>query len=189
MGAVRLARCRPRRAALLARRNRKVTKGAQDKKEIAALFRAMDEAGKKGDLEAAAALVDFPVLMVTDDSKGQAMGEAWTREQWVEVMKPFYEKPMKDMKVTHKPTVFLLSDSIASVNDVVTMTHGKKTMTARDSMILVRRDGKWKLKTMAESGWGDMMGQGAPQSAQGATPPQGTTPPQGAQDTSTGSTR
>ena len=34
----------------------------------------------------------FPVLMVTDDSKGQAMGETWTREKWTQVMEPFYEK-------------------------------------------------------------------------------------------------
>ena len=35
---------------------------------------------------------------------------------------------MKDMKVTHKPNVFLLSDSLASVDDVCTMTHGGKTI-------------------------------------------------------------
>jgi hypothetical protein len=97
--------------------------------------------------------------MLTDDSKGEAMGDAWSREQWTQVMKPFYEKPMKDMKITHKPSIFLLSDSLASVDDVYTMTMGGKTITSRSSMFFVRRDGKWRVKAMAEGGWGDMMAQ------------------------------
>jgi uncharacterized protein (TIGR02246 family) len=135
----------------------KVKNEAKDKQEIMTMIRGMETASKKGDLEAAAALVDFPVMMMTDDSKGEAMGEPWTREQWVEVMKPFYEKPMKDMKVTRKPNIFLLTDSLASVDDVMTMTHAGKTITSRNSMLVIRRDGKWRVKAMAEGGWGDMM--------------------------------
>ena len=133
---------------------------AKDKQEIQAMFKAMETASRAGDLEAAAALVDFPVTMITDDSKGQASGEAWSREQWTQVMKPFYDKPMKDVKVTHKPTIFLMSDSLASVSDVCTMTQGGKSMTTRNSMLVIRRDGKWRVKAMAEGGWGDAMGQG-----------------------------
>jgi uncharacterized protein (TIGR02246 family) len=147
----------------------KVKNEAKDRKEIAGIFRAMESAARKGDLDAAAALVDFPVMMMTDDSKGQAMGDAWTREQWAEVMKPFYEKPMKDMKVTHKPNIFLLSDSLASVDDVSTMTMGGKSVTSRSSMLLVRKDGEWRVKAMAEGGWGDMMAQAPQGSASGAS--------------------
>ena len=39
-------------------------------------------AARTGDLDAAAALIDFPVTMMTDDSKGQAKGEPWDREKW-----------------------------------------------------------------------------------------------------------
>ena len=154
----------------------KVKNEAKDKQEIQAVMRAWDSAGKTGDLEAAAALVDFPVTMVTDDSKGEAMGEAWSREQWTKVMKPFYDKPMKDMKVTHKPTIFLLSDSLASVDDVCTMTQGGKTMTTRNSTLMVRRDGKWLVKAMAEGGWGDKMGATPRDTASGTSPaPPGST--------------
>jgi uncharacterized protein (TIGR02246 family) len=135
----------------------KVKNEAKDKQEIQGLFKAMEAAARTGDLDAAAALVDFPVTMLTDDSKGEAMGDAWSREQWTQVMKPFYDTPMKDMKVTHKPTIFLLSDSLASVDDVCTMTKGGKTITSRNSMFVVRKDGKWRVKAMAEGGWGDMM--------------------------------
>jgi uncharacterized protein (TIGR02246 family) len=149
----------------------KVKGAAKDKQEIQALFHAMDAAGRTGDLEAAAALVDFPVTMITDDSKGEAMGEAWDREKWTEVMKPLYAKPMKDVKVTHKPEIFLLSDSLATVDDVTTMTKGGKTITSRSSMFLIRKDGKWRVKSMAEGGWGDTMAAAPQGSASGASQP------------------
>ncbi|HEX9399594.1 MAG TPA: hypothetical protein VF912_05745 [Anaeromyxobacter sp.] len=149
----------------------KVTNASKDKQEIQALLHAMDAAGRTGDLDAAAALVDFPVMMMTDDSKGEAMGEPWSRDRWTEVMKPFYDKPMKDVKITHKPTIFLLSDSLASVDDVSTMTMGGKTVTSRSSSLLVRRDGKWRVKTMAEGGWGDMMAKSQQGTASGAQTP------------------
>ena len=139
----------------------KVKREAKDKQEIQGLLKAMEAAGRTGDLDAAAALVDFPVTMMTDDSKGEGMGEAWDREKWTQVMAPFYAKPTKDMKVTHKPSTFLLSDSLAVVEDVCTMTQGGKTMTTRTSMFLVRKDGTWRVKSMAEGGWGDTMGPGA----------------------------
>jgi hypothetical protein len=151
---------------------RKVSREAQDKKEITALLAAMDDAGKKGDLQAAVALVDFPVLMVTDDSKGEASSEPWTKEQWVKVMEPFF-KPNPDMKMTHRHAIFLVTDSLATVQDQATMTMGPKKVASRSATLLVRKGGQWRVKSMIEGGWGDMMsapgasGDGAP--AQGAS--------------------
>ena len=135
----------------------KVKDEQADKKEILSLFKSMENAEKKGDLDAAAALVDFPVLMVTDDSKGQATSGAWDKEKWTQVMEPFYKHPMQGMKVTHRPTIFMVSDSLATVTDQCTITHGTKTTTARNSTLLVRKDGRWFVKSMVEGGWGDMM--------------------------------
>jgi uncharacterized protein (TIGR02246 family) len=155
----------------------KLTSEAKDRQEIQALLKRMEAAGKKGDLEAAAQLVDFPVMMMTDASSGQAMGEPWDREKWTQVMEPFYEQPMEGMRVTHKPTIFLLSDSLASVQDVATMTMGQggKPVTVRNSMLLVRKDGQWRVKAMAEGGWGDMMkaSEGTAAGSEG-TPSEGT---------------
>jgi uncharacterized protein (TIGR02246 family) len=137
---------------------KKAMKEGQDRKEIAALIRAMDAAGRKGDLAAAAALVDFPVLMVTDDSKGEGSAVEWSREQWTQVMEPFYKQPMTG-KVTHKPIIFLASDSLATLNDTVTLVMGKKAMTSRNTTLLIRKNGKWLVKSMMEGGWGDMMAQ------------------------------
>ena len=149
----------------------KVKNEAKDKQEIKAYFSKMEAAQKAGDLDAAAALVDFPVTMITDNSKGEGMGETWDREKWVATMKPFYAHmhPAKNVKVTHKPTVFLLSDSLAVVTDVATITHGAKTITSRSAMTLVRKDGEWRAKTMVQGGWGDMpTAQGAAAAPQGA---------------------
>ena len=151
---------------------RKVTKEQQDKKEITALIKAMHDAGQSGDLAAAAALVDFPVLMVTDDSKGEATAESWTKEKWMEVMAPFY-KPMPNVKMTYKPAIFLLTDSLASVDNQWKMTAGSKTTLGRSSMLLARKDGQWRVKSMVEGGWGDMMKE-KPASASQATEPSGT---------------
>jgi hypothetical protein len=140
---------------------RKVTNEAKTRKEILAALRQNEQAWKKGDVEAAAAFVDFPVLMVTDDSKGQAHGATWTREQWIEVMKPMFEHPM-DMQVKHSPTVFVITDSLATVGDVATFTMKGRPVTVRNSMLMIRTEGKWRVKSMTEGGWGDMM------SAQGA---------------------
>ncbi len=143
---------------------RKVREDAKDRREIQAVFKAMENAGKKGDLEAAAALVDFPVLMATDNAKGDGMGETWKHEGHAQ------------------DNIFLLSDSLASADDQCTTTMGGKTIPSRSHTLLVRKDGKWLVKTMAESGWGDTMGkehpataaQPAPAASEGmgsATPP------------------
>jgi hypothetical protein len=128
---------------------------AKDKKEIQAVFQKMEAAGKKGDLDGAAALIDFPVLMVTDDNKGEAAGETWTREQWVQVMKPFYAKPMEGT-LMHRPAIFLVTDSLATANVEWTMKEGGKTTTGRNALILIRKGGGWKVKAMMEGGWGDL---------------------------------
>jgi hypothetical protein len=36
------------------------------------------------------------------------------------------------------------------------MTMGKKTTSGRNSTLLVRKGGQWKIKAMIEGGWGDM---------------------------------
>lgn len=128
---------------------------AKDRKELQALFQRMEAAGKKGDLEAGAALIDFPVLMVTDDAKGEASAESWTREKWLEVMKPFYAKPMEG-QMRQKPTFFLVTDSLATASVEWKMTTGGKTMAGRNALVLVRKGGEWKVKAMMEGGWGDM---------------------------------
>jgi hypothetical protein len=135
---------------------RKITNEKESKKEIEAAVKEMQQVCQKADLDAAAALVDFPVFMVTDNAKGNGVAELWDREKWVKVMEPMFKQPMPDMKPKHKTDIFVISDALASVDDEVTMTMGGKKTTMRNSTLLVRRDGKWLIKSQTEGGWGDM---------------------------------
>lgn len=128
-----------------------------DRQEIEAFLKKMEAASSKGDLDAAAALIDFPVLMVTDNAKGEGGGEAWTQAQWTEVMKPFYAKPMPpgSQKQGRRTFVFI-SDSLALVGAGWTMKMGPKKVSGTSGLLLVRKGGAWKAKAMVEGGWGDM---------------------------------
>jgi hypothetical protein len=129
----------------------------KDRQEIEAHLKKMEAASTKGDIDAAAALIDFPILMVTDNSRGEGGGEAWTREQWLQVMRPYYAKPMPPGTTTHgKRTIVLISDSLALVGAGWTMKMGPKKASGTSGLLLVRKAGEWKAKAMVEGGWGDM---------------------------------
>jgi hypothetical protein len=135
---------------------RKPTDEKKTKKEIDEFFKKNEENMMKGDLEAAANMIDFPIYMATDDLKGVPEAKESTREQYMAMMKPFYEHMPKGMKMTHKPTVTVLSDSLVAVTDDFTTTGDKMKMSGRNAGLLVKRDGQWKWKTMVEAGWGGM---------------------------------
>jgi len=150
---------------------RKPTNEQQTKKEALAFFKNQEELGKKGDFEGAMATYDFPVYMATDDLKGVPEAREYSREEFVAMMKPFYENMPKDLKVTHKPTITVLSDSLVMATDNFTMTQGKQKITGQNAALLVKRDGQWKWKSLIEAGYGGMPAGGASDGAQ--TPTEG----------------
>lgn len=134
--------------------SRPVTK--QDKKGIDDLYKAFEEAMKKGDVNAAADLVDFPIVMLTDDSKGVAKVQNTTREQWIAIFGPMVTNMPKDMKMSSKHTPTFLSDTLAVSVEQNGMQIGKMKGKWNAMSVLTQIDGKWKFKQMAEAGWGDM---------------------------------
>jgi hypothetical protein len=140
---------------------RKSKNEKQVKKEVMDFFKQAEELAKKADFEGALARVDFPVFMITDDANGTPETDAWTKEKYTAQMKPFWDNMPKDMKVTHKQNIVVLSDSLVSYTDDFTMTMGKQKMSGRSAGILIKRDGQWKWKTMAEAGWGGLSGKQA----------------------------
>jgi len=133
---------------------RPVTK--PDKKGIDEAFKAMDAAWKKADVEAAADVIDFPVIMLSDDSQGEVKHFTATREQWVGMMTPFMTNMPKDMKMSHKHTAHFLSDTLAVAVTEDRMTMGKTRGKWKGMAVLTKVDDKWKFKQFAEAGWGDM---------------------------------
>lgn len=135
---------------------RKPTNEAKTKKEISDFFKKQEELHKKGDMEGMLSAIDFPVFMLTDDLKGVPESKLYSREEYTAMMKPMFENMPKDMKLTHKPTPVVLSDSLVSVTDDFTMTMGKQKVSGRNAGLLVKVDGQWKWKAMVEAGWGGM---------------------------------
>jgi hypothetical protein len=151
---------------------RKPTNEKQTKKEVEAFFKKQEEIGKAGDFEAMLASTDFPIYMATDDLKGVPETKEYNREEYIAMMKPMYENMPKDMKVTHKPTITVLSDSLVMVTDDFTMSQGKQKITGKNAALLVKRDGQWKWKSLIEAGYGGVPG---PEGASGGAqnPPEG----------------
>jgi len=143
--------------------SRKVTK--EDKKGVDALYDSVKDAMKKGDVNAYADVVDFPVIMLSDDSKGEVKHTTATREQFVELMKPMFTGMPKDMMPEHKHTAHFLSDDLAVVIEEASVARGKMKGKWKSLAVLTLKDGKWKFKEMAEAGWGDTK---APAAAAGA---------------------
>lgn len=145
---------------------RPVTREKEIQKELKAWFAAYEEAGEKGDVEAMADMIDFPVMMMSDTMAGKFAMMHLDRASWVGMMKPFMDpEAMKDMKMEHSGKCYLMSDDLASCEGTVKMTVGKTKGTMNNHMIMTRVDGKWKAKSMMEAGWGDMSappGAGAP---------------------------
>lgn len=134
---------------------RKPTNEAKTRQEIEAWVKEGDAIMKRRDFEADLARADFPVYMVTDDSKGVPMAETYDRQKFSEMMRPMFEQMPADMQVTHKLDVTVLSDSLATLTDNFTMTMGGKKVSGRSSATLVKREGQWKWKSYVEAGWGD----------------------------------
>lgn len=134
----------------------KVTKA--DNKGIEMLYKSMHEAVMKGDAEAAAALCDFPMMMMTDSHAGATYMEMYTKEMWVKEMAPYMQNMPKDMKVDIKTKPMFMSNNMAFVEESKTMTMGKNKDSWKGGALVVMKDGKWMYKGQVEGGWGDMMG-------------------------------
>jgi hypothetical protein len=132
---------------------RKVT--TEDKKGIDALIAAEEAAMTKGDMEASAANVDFPVYMVSDNAKGEAIAVNWDKKKYVDVMTASAQNMPKDAKMKHNRKYHFLTDTMALVTDDVSSTVAKTTQSWKSASLVVKKDGKWLWKSMMMGGWGD----------------------------------
>jgi hypothetical protein len=128
-----------------------------DKKGIDAMYKAMEEAMKAGKVEEAAAMVDFPVMMMTDTAAGVPSTVMWDKATWMKTMTDSAANMPKDMKMGKKTKITFLTDSLAFVEEDNDMTMGKTKDKWVSGAIVELKDGKWMAKGMIEGGWGDMM--------------------------------
>lgn len=111
----------------------------------------------KGDIQAAAALHDFPVYMATDDSRGMIHADQWSKQQFLQMMGEAASQMPKDISYKHNLTPHFLSDTLAVVIDDVTMMKGNKSIGSfKSAAFVVNKDGRWLFKGGVEAGWGNM---------------------------------
>lgn len=126
------------------------------KAEIQEMYLAFIDAGEQGDAEAAAALIDFPLLVASDGAKGEGLGASWTRERWLSTLAPAYDAPDQEAKVTRKAIVFIVSDVLATVNLTTTTEKAGKKKVERSGAVVIRNAHEWRIKALVESGWLDV---------------------------------
>lgn len=135
---------------------RKVTK--EDKKGIDALYTAWMTAEKASDMQAMANLVDFPMYMLTDSHSGKIADTMVNREQWMAMMKPYFENAPKEMTTTRKmERAMFITDAMVVTTEHAKMTMGKMKQDWKSASLVVNKDGKWMFKGMIEGGWADQM--------------------------------
>ena len=136
--------------------SRKPTDEKKIKDEIVAFCKKGEQVETASNIDLMASMFDFPIYMVTDDAKDQVEAKLWSREDFVAAMKPMMDAMPKDAKVSHKPTITVLSDALASVTDEYTQNSpsNKTKFTAKTSGLLVKVNGMWKWKVQSQAGWG-----------------------------------
>lgn len=134
---------------------RKIADEKRARQEIETMLEDMHRGYREGDLQVVAAHMDFPVQMVTDDWKGEVIENQWDRDTWTARMSPMFQNPVHDLQRTHSHNIFIVSDSLANVDDEQTVNMGKTKVAIRSSSLVVRRDRRWFVKSVVEGGWGD----------------------------------
>lgn len=151
---------------------RKIEDEKRARREVEALMEEMHAAYREGNIAAAASLMDFPVYMVTDDWKGEAVTAEWDRDRWMERMGPLFRSPVPDLRQKHEHNVFIVSDSLANVDDEQRVRMGRTTVTIRSSSLVIRKGRRWLVKSVIEGGWGDSQLVKPPGEGAGAAPAQ-----------------
>lgn len=127
----------------------------EDTRGLTRLAEAVAHAWEDRHLDDATAVMEFPVLMVTDDGKGQALVEPWTRERWLRVMGDLVNQlpPTAKLRTTRRTFAFV-TDALATIHEDKLLVSGKKKTRWRTTYVCVRRGDAWRITTIVEGGFG-----------------------------------
>jgi hypothetical protein len=124
----------------------------EDHEGLEKLYRDRDEAHKRGDWELLRMTVDFPTTIVSDSADGEAIAysfeEAEFRERAANAMRLVPRAP-----VDHNRRFIFLSDHLAINLEENSVKVGEETLRFKAAHLVIRKDGRWKVKTVVEGGW------------------------------------
>jgi hypothetical protein len=124
----------------------------EDHEGLEKLYRDRDEAHKRGDWELLRTTVDFPMVMSTDSTDGGAetytCGEDEFRERAGNAMRLVPRSP-----VQHQRRFIFLSDHLVLNLEENHVKVGDEVLNFKASHVVIRKDGKWKVKMVVEGGW------------------------------------
>lgn len=112
----------------------------------------------KNELDDMAAMAVFPLVVITDDSNGNCVSQAWdvpTFKQAMDLNAQGVDLSTVTIQNNRNP-VFLSENLAVVITDTITTIAGNPQQS-RYADIMVKEDGKWKYKSMIQSSWGDML--------------------------------
>ena len=114
----------------------------------------------KNDLEAMADMAILPLIVMTNDSDGNAVTQEWDRETFKQALDLSAQGvDLANVSIMNERQPFFLSEDLAIViTDAVTSVAGD-SQPSRYVDIMFKKEGEWKYKSMIQAGWGDMLKQ------------------------------
>ncbi|GAB7037387.1 MULTISPECIES: nuclear transport factor 2 family protein [Catenuloplanes] len=129
--------------------------------EVGALldwFARYDSHARDNDIEAMADMALFPLMVMTDDSAGECVGQVWDRATFVAAMSMAGAGSATVDFDNRRSPVFLDAD-LAVVTTDSTMTIDGEISRTRYVDVMAKEHGEWRFKSMIQPGWGDMLRQ------------------------------
>jgi hypothetical protein len=124
--------------------------GKMDRGAVDLLLSELDSAYQHSDLAAAAALVDFPLVVLKAVSNGWAQNGSWSSEEWLKAVEPRFNGPPA-AKARHGHAISMVTDSLAWVEDVRILIADTHVPDGAHKLALVIRKGrKWLVKAIVE---------------------------------------
>jgi hypothetical protein len=124
-------------------------------RDIGALFRSLESAGQRDDVKGAADHIDFPFISTSTMKNGKVVSHSFSREQFLSEVEPSSGKgDMHDVHTMapHKPRVVKwIGNEIAFVEEKHAVGRGSKRRSWTAISQLVKKGGKWKLKSMSDN--------------------------------------
>ncbi|GAB7047203.1 hypothetical protein JCM9534A_23290 [Catenuloplanes indicus JCM 9534] len=125
---------------------------------LLAWFARYDAHTRDNDTEAMADMALFPLMVMTDDSAGECVGQVWDRPTFIAAMSMAGADSATVEFDNHRSPTFLDAD-LAVVTTDSTMTIDGETTRTRYVDVMAKQNGEWRFKSMIQSGWGDMLKQ------------------------------